>query len=82
MVMDMRSIIDKVASLAHMASSFIPAAGLVEQGVEIGGEIIDIIDGLHEHADPSQQAELQVARQKLSDAVKAHAASTSARLRG
>jgi hypothetical protein len=80
--MDMRSIIANVGSLAHMASKFIPAAGLVEQGAAIGGKIIDIIDGLHEHADPSQQAELQAVRKQLSDAVKAKAASTSKRLRG
>jgi hypothetical protein len=80
--MDMRSIIANVGSLAHMAAKFIPAAGMVEQGAAIGGKIIDIIDGLHEHADPSQQAELQTARKTLSDAVKAKARATSDRLRG
>lgn len=80
--MDMRSIIANVGSLAHMAARFIPAAGMVEQGAAIGGKIIDIIDGLHEHADPAQQAELQSARSALATAVKAKAAATSARLRG
>lgn len=80
--MDMRSLIDGVVKVANMASAIIPGAGLVGKGAEIGGKIIDIIDGLKEHADPSQQAEMQAARATLSAAVKAKAKSTSDRLRG
>jgi hypothetical protein len=80
--MDMRSIIASVVKVADMASTFIPQAKLISGGAELGGQIIDLIDGLHDHADPAQQAEMQAARKKLSDAVKAKAAATSARLRG
>lgn len=80
--MDMRSIIAGVTKIADMASTFIPQAKLVSGGAQLGGHIIDLIDGLKEHADPSQQAEMQAARKKLSDAVKAKAAATSDRLRG
>ncbi|MES2902699.1 MAG: hypothetical protein V4696_00795 [Pseudomonadota bacterium] len=80
--MDIRSLIDGVVKLAGIASNVIPGAGLVANGAAIGGKIIDIIDGLQESADPDQQAEMKVARKQLSDAVKAKAAATSARLRG
>lgn len=77
-----RDLIDGVIKVAHVASSVIPGAGLVEQGAEIGGKIVDIIDGLTAHAEPDQQAAMQEARKQLSDVVKAKAAATSSRLRG
>lgn len=80
--MDIRALIDEVVKVADMASAILPGAGLVGGAAKIGGQIIDIIDSLQEHADPAQQAEMQAASKTLSDAVKAKAADTSARLRG
>lgn len=80
--MDMRSLIDGVVKVANIASNVIPGAGLVGKGAAIGGKIMDLIDDLKKHATPDQQAEMQAARAKLSDAVKAKAKSTSDRLRG
>lgn len=80
--MGIKDLIDGVIKVAHIASGVIPGAGMIEQGAQIGGKIIDIIDGLTAHADPSQQAEMQAARATLAEAVKAKAAATSARLRG
>jgi hypothetical protein len=77
-----RQLIDEVISVAHVASSVIPGAGLVEQGGKIGEKIIDIIDDLTTDAEPDQQPQMQEARAKLAEAVKAKAAATSARLRG
>jgi hypothetical protein len=80
--MNIRSLIDSVINVAHVASSVIPGAGLVAEGAQIGEKIIDIIDGLTAHAEPDQQPAMQEARTKLAEAVKAKAAATSARLRG
>lgn len=80
--MDIRSLIDGVVKVANLASAVIPGAKLVAGGAEIGGKILDILDGLKADADPSQQAEMQAAREKLSAAVKAKAKATSDRLRG
>lgn len=80
--MNIKDLIDGVIKVANLASNVIPGAGLVAQGGAIGEKIIGIIDDLQQHADPSQQAEMQAERAKLADAVKAHAASTSDRLRG
>jgi hypothetical protein len=44
--MNIRSLIDSVINVAHIASSVIPGAGLVAEGAQIGEKIIDIIDGL------------------------------------
>lgn len=80
--MNIKSLIDGVISLANMASTVIPGAGLVAKGAQIGEKIIGIIDDLKEHADPAQQPQMQEARAKLAEVVKAKAAATSARLRG
>lgn len=80
--MDVRSLVDSLIQLAHVASAVIPGAGLVEEGAKIGEKIIDVIDELKTHADPTQQPALQEARDKLADAVRTKAAATSARLRG
>lgn len=79
---NIRGLLETVTKLANMASVVLPQAKLVGSAAQIGGKIIDIIDDLSANAEPDQQAEMQAARKKLSDAVKAKAASTSARLRG
>lgn len=80
--MDFRSIINTVESLAHSVSGFIPGAGMVEGAAEIGGKVLDVIDAVSAHADPSDQPRLQAARKDLAAKVTAHAKSTSSRLRG
>lgn len=80
--MDLRDMLATVTKLANIAAVVLPQAKIVGGAAQMGGKILDIIDGLQEHADPAQQAEMQAARKKLSDAVKAKAAETSARLRG
>lgn len=80
--MDIKALIAGVIKVADMASVVLPQAKLISGGAAIGGQIIDLIDSLHQHADPADQAAMQAARKTLSDAVKAHAAATSARLRG
>ena len=80
--MDIRSLIDGITKVANIAATVIPGAGLVGKGAEIGGKILDVIDGLQEHATPDQQPAMQAARAKLAEAVKAKAKSTSDRLRG
>lgn len=80
--MNIRSLIDSAIQLAHVAAAVIPGAGLAEDGLKIGQKIIDVIDGLKAHADPTQQPALQEARATLAETVKAKAKATSARLRG
>ena len=80
--MDIRSLVDGVVKVADLASNFIPGAGLVGKGVEIGTKIIGIIDELGDDIPLDQQDEVKAARKTLSDAVKAKAKATSDRLRG
>ncbi len=80
--MDIRSLIDGVVKVADMASNFIPGAGLVGKGVEIGTKIIGIIDDLGDDIPIDKQAEVQEARATLAATVKAKAVATSSRLRG
>lgn len=80
--MDIRDMLATVTKLANIASVVLPQAKMVGGAAQMGGKILDIIDGLKDHADPAEQAELQEARAKLATAVKAKAAATSARLRG
>ena len=80
--MDIRELLAAATKLADVAATVLPQAKLVGGAAQIGTKIIDVIDGLKEHADPSQQAEMQAARAKLAEAVKAKAKATSARLRG
>lgn len=79
--MDVRSLIDQVIAVAHTASAIIPGAGFVEQGAKLGKGVLDVIDALEGHATIEQQPELQAARAKLSEAVKAKAKSVSDSLR-
>lgn len=71
-----------VTKLANVASVVIPQAKLVGSAAQMGGKILDIIDGLKDQGNPADQAAMQDARKTLSDAVKAKAAATSNRLRG
>ncbi len=80
--MDLRALVDGVVKVANLASGLIPGAGFVGKGVEIGTKIIGIIDELGDDIPLDQQDEARAARAALSDAVKAKAAATSARLRG
>ncbi len=80
--MDMKALIAGIVKVADMASVVLPQAKIVGGAANMGGKILDIIDGLKDQAEPAQQAEMQAARDKLATAVKAKAAATSARLRG
>lgn len=80
--MDFRNIVSTVETLAHSVSAFIPGASAVEGAAKIGGKVLDVIDAVSAHADPADQPRLQAARSELAEKVKAHAKSTSDRLRG
>ena len=77
-----KELINSVIALADKAAGLVPGAGVISQGVSIAQKVIAIIDDLREDASVDQQGELQLARKKLSDAVKAKAAATADRLRG
>ena len=79
---DFRAIVDQVESLAHLAANFIPGAGMVEGAAKIGGKVLDLVDAVSEHAEPSDQPRLQAARKELAAKVTAHAKATSDDLRG
>jgi len=79
---DFRSIVQSVASLAHMAANFVPGAGMVEAAANIGGKVLDLVDAVSAHADPADQPALQAARAALAAKVTAHAKATSDDLRG
>ena len=80
--MDIRDLLDRAEALALAAADVIPGAGLVGNAIEIGEKILDVIDALKEDVTPEMQPEMQEARAKLAESVKAKAAATSARLRG
>ncbi len=80
--MDMKALIAGIVKVADMASVVLPQAKIVGGAANMGGKILDIIDGLRGQGTLEDQAELQAARTKLATAVKAKAAATSARLRG
>ncbi len=80
--MDMKAMLETVTKLANIASVVLPGAKVVGGAANMGGKILDIIDGLKTQGDPAEQADMQLARDKLATAVKAKAKATSARLRG
>jgi len=80
--MDMKALIAGIVQVADMASVVLPQAKIVGGAANMGGKILDIIDGLRGQGSLEDQAALQEARAKLATAVKAKAATTSARLRG
>ena len=80
--MDMKALIAGIVKVADMASVVLPQAKIVGGAANMGGKILDIIDGLRGQGSLEDQAALQEARAKLATAVKAKASATSARLRG
>ena len=80
--MDIRDLLATVTKLANVAAVVIPQAKLVGGAANLGTKVLDIIDDLKDQGDPADQAAMQAARKTLSDAVRAKAAATSARLRG
>lgn len=80
--MTIKDMLATVTKLANIASVVLPQAKIVGGAADLGGKILDIIDGLKDQGDPAEQADMQLARDKLATAVKAKAKATSARLRG
>lgn len=80
--MDMKKLIAGIVQVADMAAVVLPQAKLVGGAAQMGGKILDVIDGLKDQGDSDDQAAMQEARAKLATAVKAKAAATSDRLRG
>ena len=78
--MDLNKLIAEVVQVAKTASLVLPQAGLAEEGIAIGGRIIDLVNSLKSHAE--SPAELDAARHELENTVGAKAAATSAGLRG
>lgn len=78
--MDLNKLIAEVVQVAKTAALVIPQAGLAEEGVAIGGKIIDLVNSLKPHAESA--ADLDAARKQLENTVGAKAAATSAGLRG
>lgn len=80
--MDWQNVTGQLLKLADTVSDIIPQASTVKGVVELGEKVIDIIDDFSSKAPRDSQEVLQQRRARLSATVKAHAARTSAELRG
>lgn len=76
------TIVDKVLNLADSVNDFLPGAPLTQGAIDLARKVEDLVATIGDDIPLDRQAEAQAARKKLSDAVKAKAAATSARLRG
>lgn len=77
--MTLSDVIDSTIDLAKDFGTIIPG---LASGAAIAEKVMAIFDDLHEHADVSQQAQMQSERVVLLEAVTAKAQRESAALRG
>lgn len=76
---DFSSLFEQAGKLASAAAKVVPA---IEDGVEIGKKVLELIDFLGAKAPQADQTELREARRELRTAVSAKAQATATRLDG
>lgn len=81
--MNLRSLVEGAASLAHTAAQVLPQAGLAEDGLNIAVKVFDVLDSLKKVSPDVQSTEkLEAAHADLLKHVGEKGAALSARLRG